>query len=87
MTLFLIQRGSQLSKIWGVKICKKAWQASTQALADRVKTDLKSPYELLLQHKKNKRFEPEIDSFHCTPLHYAARNGHLTAYQDIMEIS
>ena len=29
----------------------------------------------------------EIDSFRCTPLHYAARNGHFTAYQLIMEIS
>ena len=66
----------RLSKIWGARICKKAWQASTQALADGA-----MPYELLLQHKKNKRFEPEMDSFCCTPLHYAARNGHLTAYQ------
>ena len=29
----------------------------------------------------------EIDSFQCTPLHYAARNGHFTAYQLTMEIS
>ena len=28
-----------------------------------------------------------MDSFHCSPLHYAARNGHLTGYQVIMEIS
>ena len=27
----------------------------------------------------------EIDSVQCTPLHYAATNGHLTAYQLIME--
>ena len=27
----------------------------------------------------------EIDSFQCTPLHYAARNDHLTAYQLIMK--
>ena len=79
----LIQKGTQLIKIWGARICKKAWLASNQALADRTMTDLK----ILLQHKKNKRFEPEMDSFHCIPLHCAARNGHLTAYQDIMEIS
>ena len=29
----------------------------------------------------------EIDSFQCTPLHYAAHKGHLTAYQAIMEIN
>ena len=51
--LFLIQRGSQLSKIWGVKICKKALQASTQALVNRATRDPKLPYELLLEHKKN----------------------------------
>ena len=27
----------------------------------------------------------EVDSVQCTPLHYAATNGHLTAYQLIME--
>ena len=53
-------------------------------------------YKSALHKRKEKRFElemenwipeMEMDSFQCTPLHYAARNGHLTAYQVIMEIS
>ena len=90
----LIQKGSQLNKIRGAGICEEAWQVTSREISDYYEGGVRP--KLLLHHKKRKKFElektnwipeMEIDSFQCTPLHYAARNGHLTAYQVIMEVS
>ena len=90
----LIQKGPQLNKIRGAGICEEAWQVTSREISDYYEGGVRP--KLLLQHKKKKKFElektnwiqeMEIDSFQCTPLHYAARNGHLTAYQVIMEVS
>ena len=90
----LIQEGSQFNKIRGAGICEEAWQVTSREISDYYEGGVRP--KLLSQHKKKKKFElektnwipeMEIDSFQCTPLHYAARNGHLTAYQVIMEVS
>ena len=90
----LLQKQSQLNKIRGAGICEEAWQVTSREISDYYEGGVRP--KLLSQHKKKKKFElektnwipeMEIDSFQCTPLHYAARNGHLTAYQVIMEVS
>jgi ankyrin repeat protein len=93
----LIQIRSQLNKIRTTRIGKSGKSlgfAEFDSLDEIFDGSL--TYKFLLRlgkqkglklKKENWILEMEIDSFQCTPLHYAARNGHMTAYQAIMEIS